>query len=83
MSDDFDFLRLHGEDYCQLSNNGYRFADIQAGNGDSNIVTFNADGRTDVHFSVVLKNRESVETLKECIGMDIVEFFVKVWKLNR
>ena len=65
-----------------LSNNGYRFADM-TGNGNSYIVTFNADGRTDVHFSVVLKNRESVETLKECIGMDIVEFFVKVWKLNR
>lgn len=78
-----DFLRLHGEDYCLLSNNGYRFADIQTGNGNSYIVTFNADGRTDVHFSVVLKKRECVETLKECIGMDIVEFFVKVWKLNR
>jgi hypothetical protein len=83
MSDDFDFLRLHGEDYCLLSNNGYRVADIQAGNGDSYIVTFNADGRTDVHFFCCFKNRESVETLKECVGMDIVEFFVKVWKLNR
>jgi hypothetical protein len=36
-----------------------------------------------VHFFCCFKNRESVETLKECVGMDIVEFFVKVWKLNR
>lgn len=90
-----DFLRLSGETYCLMDNQGYRLSEISAmptrlipsedGKAICEMtitVTFKADGRTDQQFSIVLESEESLEKLKECNGMNPVEFFVRVWKCS-